>query len=163
MPLTVRVLTADDWQVWRDITLQSLADAPDAFRPTLAEVEHEGDFFWQEMVGPTAEHDLFNLWIAFHDGDPMGKIFARVDEELTTVHIGAMWVAPQHRGVGAGRALVDAAARWAVSLGATNAELWVTEANESAVRFYESLGFAPTDDTQFLREGSDLVVRKMTR
>ena len=91
------------------------------------------------------------------------QIAARVDEELTTVYIGAMWVAPQHRGVGAGRALVDAAARWAVSLGATNAELWVTEANESAVRFYESLGFAPTDDTQFQREGSDLVVRKMTR
>ncbi|MEQ8438562.1 MAG: GNAT family N-acetyltransferase [Ilumatobacter fluminis] len=149
--------------MWRDVTLQSLADSPNAFRPTLAEASVQPEEFWRGMVGQTVEHERSNLWVAVSGDDLVGKLFARIDEELTTVYLGAMWVAPDARGAGIGGRLMQAAEAWGEDRGVTRYELWVTEANQAAVRFYESLGYVPTDDIQMLREGSELVVRKLQR
>ena len=89
--------------------------------------------------------------------------FARIDEEFTTVYIGAMWVSPHARRLGVGDALLAGALDWGRASGTNRAELWVTEANAAAVGFYESHGFQPTDDTDVLRHGSDLVVRKLVQ
>ena len=161
MPVAVRTLTAADWPLWRDLTLRALAADPDAFRPTLAESLGQPDEFWQEMVGPTAEHERFNLWVATADGEPVGRLFASIDEDFTTVYVGAMWVDAGQRGQGVGKDLMAAAIEWGRQLGVTRSELWVTDANAAATAFYAARGYEPTDDTQFLREGSDLVVRKM--
>lgn len=163
MPVTVRLLAASEWPLWRDLSLQSLTDSPDAFRPTLAESRDQPEEFWRGMVVPTVEHERFNLWIAVNGDDPVGKQFARIDEEVTTVYIGALWVAPDLRGKGIGRSLMQAAEEWGKDRGVTRSELWVTEANEAAAHFYESLDYLPTDDTQILREGSKLVVRKLQK
>lgn len=162
MPVTVRLLARSEWPLWRDVTLRSLADSPDAFRPTLAESIDQPEEFWRGTVVPTVEHEHSDLWIAVN-GDPVGKLFGRIDEELTTVCLGAMWVAPGLRGVGVGRRLVQAAEEWAKDRGVTRSELWVTEANQAAVDFYKSLDYLSTDDTQMLREGSELVVRKLQK
>jgi GNAT superfamily N-acetyltransferase len=61
----------------------------------------------------------------------------------------SMWVAPQARREGVGRAWSDAAADWARSWGARRIVLWVTGANEGAQRFYEKIGF------RLLTEGAD--------
>jgi hypothetical protein len=52
---------------------------------------------------------------------------------------------------------------WGKDCGVSRSELWVTEANQAAVHFYESLDYLPTDDTQMLREGSGLIVRKLQK
>lgn len=163
MPVTVRRLVASDWRLWRDVALQSLADSPDAFRPTLAESKDQPEEFWRRAVAPIVEHERSNLWIAVNGDDPVGKLFARIDEEFTTVYIGAMWVAPDLRGAGVGRCLMQAAEEWGKDSGVTRSELWVTATNQAAVHFYESLDYLPTDDTQMLREGSRLVVRKLQK
>jgi GNAT superfamily N-acetyltransferase len=56
---------------------------------------------------------------------------------------------------------VQAAEEWGKDRGVTRSELWVTEANQAAVHFYESLDYLPTDEIQMLREGSELIVRKL--
>jgi GNAT superfamily N-acetyltransferase len=143
--------------------MQSLADSPDAFRPTLAETSDQPEEFWREAVGSVLEHERSNLWIAVNGDDPVGKLFARIDEEHTAVYLGAMWVAPDLRGTGIGKRLVHAAEEWGKDCGVTRSELWVTEANQAAVHFYESLDYLPTGDTQPLRAGSGLVVRKLQK
>jgi GNAT superfamily N-acetyltransferase len=163
MPVTVRLLAASEWPLWRDVSLQSLADSPDAFRPTLAEAIDQPEEFWRGTVASTVVHERCNLWIAVSGDDPVGKVFARIDEEVTTLYIGAMWVAPDLRGAGIGRRLMHAAEEWGKDSGVTRSELWVTEANQVAVHFYESLDYLPADDTQMLREGSRLVVRKLQK
>ena len=163
MPVIVRLLAASEWPLWRDVSMQSLADSPDAFRPTLAESRDQPEDSWREAVVSTVEHERFSLWIAVNGDDTIGKRFARIDEEHTTLYLGAMWVAPDLRGTGIGRRLMQAAEEWGKDRGVTRSELWVTEVNQAAVHFYESLDYLPTDDTQMLREGSRLVVRKLQK
>lgn len=163
MAVAVRLLAASEWPLWRDVFLRSLADSPDAFRPTLGEAEDQPEEFWRGMVEATVEHERSNLWVAVNGNEPVGKLFARIDEELTTLYIGAMWITPDLRGTGIGRRLMEAAEGWGKDCGVARSELWVTEANQAAIDFYESVGYVATDETQMLRAGSTLVVRKLQK
>ena len=81
---------------------------------------------------------------------------AEYEAEPGVGHLYAMWVAPDARGAGVGRALVDAVVAWARARGCDRLVLSVTETNEGARRFYEACGFADTGERQPLREGSAL-------
>jgi len=65
--------------------------------------------------------------------------FWRVLDEL---HINNVAIAPAHRGVGAGTALLSAVLREGARLGAQRASLEVRRSNDAARRLYERLGFS---------------------
>jgi GNAT superfamily N-acetyltransferase len=52
-----------------------------------------------------------------------------------------MWVAPDARRAGVGRALLDAIDDWARPWGARQVVLWVVAGNDRALDFYRRLGF----------------------
>lgn len=54
-----------------------------------------------------------------------------------------LFVRPDYRSRGIGHRLVEEAERYAVECGTYKVELKVLAQNESAVRFYEALGYAP--------------------
>lgn len=54
-----------------------------------------------------------------------------------------LFVQPDNRNLGISRLLVEQAERYAVECGTYKMELKVLAQNESAVRFYEALGYAP--------------------
>ncbi len=56
-------------------------------------------------------------------------------------HLDTVVVAPEHRGSGAGVALVNACMAWAAERGATDFDLEVYEFNTSAIELYRRLGF----------------------
>ncbi|TDW66413.1 GNAT family N-acetyltransferase [Kribbella pratensis] len=58
----------------------------------------------------------------------------------------ALFVHPSHWGVGAGRALANAACSDLREAGCVNVWLWVLEANARARRFYTTYGFVETGD-----------------
>jgi len=72
-----------------------------------------------------------------------------------------MWVAPDCRGQGVGRALLDAAVAWARSAGADALMLDVTVSNSPAVHLYEQAGFVPAGNPKPLRPGSPLQSRSL--
>jgi ribosomal protein S18 acetylase RimI-like enzyme len=78
-------------------------------------------------------------------------------------HLYAMWVAPDARGAGLGRALLDAVVAWAKDRGCGRLVLTVTETNAAARAFYGACGFVETGDRAPLREGSALEVLTMIR
>jgi hypothetical protein len=51
MPPLIRRLRADEWELFRDLRYRSLSDAPDAFRPTLAEEQAMTDDEWADLAG----------------------------------------------------------------------------------------------------------------
>jgi [ribosomal protein S18]-alanine N-acetyltransferase len=65
--------------------------------------------------------------------------FWRVLDEL---HINNLAVAPEHRGAGAGAALLRAVLREGARMGARRATLEVRQSNDAARRLYERLGFS---------------------
>lgn len=64
-----------------------------------------------------------------------------------------LFVRPDCRGLGIGRALVRRAERYAAGCGAYKLELKVLARNEAAVGFYQALGFAPRIITMSKRIG----------
>lgn len=59
------------------------------------------------------------------------------------IHLEDLFVEPEHRGSGAGKALLTALARIAVARGYQRLEWVVLDWNEPAIAFYESLGARP--------------------
>jgi GNAT superfamily N-acetyltransferase len=161
MKVVIRTMAAKEWPVWRDLRLRALADAPDAFRPTLEEEINQPDQWWRELVRATVEHRRGGLWVAWADDEAVGMLFGRVNEEYTVLEIGAMWVAPNVRRQSVGTGLIEAAIDWARGLGVSIASLWVTEDNAEAVAFYRRHRFQPSGVTDALRPGSHLTVRKL--
>jgi GNAT superfamily N-acetyltransferase len=96
-------------------------------------------------------------------GDELaGMLWATFDStNRDTVHIYQMWVAPEHRGLGVGRALLERAINWASLSGANLVALSVTCGDSVARRMYESRGFRPIGDPEPLRNGSELMLQNM--
>lgn len=130
----------EDWAEVRAVRLRALADSPGAFLTTLAEDEALGDDAWRTRV---ARRDA----ATFLAGDGAGMATGLRSAHLPgTVELVGMWTAPEARGTGVGRALVEAVLGWARSEGAARVVLDVAPGNDGAEAFYERLGFERTDD-----------------
>ncbi|MGV9410363.1 GNAT family N-acetyltransferase [Nocardia sp. NPDC003693] len=135
--IEVRVLEPDDWQLWRQLRLAALADAPWAFGSTLAEWTGPGDTEarWRSRF----DNVPFNAVVSWR-GTPAGMVGAYPsDTETGTVELISMWVAPFARGKGVSDAAIDAVVKWA---GPRPVILSVKTDNAVAIRLYERHGFA---------------------
>lgn len=152
--MIVRPIAAGDWEEAFQLRLRALAEAPDSFRRTLEE-ERTRAAQWEEAASSEEQPDQTG-WLAEIDGLAVGQAFSRLSEDRSTVHVFAMWVAPEARGRGVGRALLDAAEAWGRDRGAGRGYLAVTSGNSDAERLYQRAGYEATGDREPLREGSDL-------
>ncbi|MGB7070607.1 MAG: GNAT family N-acetyltransferase [Pyrinomonadaceae bacterium] len=59
------------------------------------------------------------------------------------VYLGFMYVAPEHRGKGVNRLIMDELKLWSISKGVTRMRLEVFASNPAAIKAYERVGFAP--------------------
>ncbi len=139
----VREITADDWELMRDVRLSALAEAPSAFGSTYAREVAFGEPQWRGRIN---ERSVIYFAQGAPDEAPAG--LAGVYVEDGTPDLVSMWVRPGCRGQGVGGALVEAAASWARGHGFCTLFLWVTESNPAAMRFYERCGFAVTGERQ---------------
>lgn len=163
MPVRIRPLAADEWGIWRELSLAARRNDPDAFCDSYEDLSARRDTEWIDLVRSTAAHPEGDLLIAESDGEPIGITFCRIREDRVTVGIGSMWVVPEARHAGTGRALLEAALGWGRDRGATRADLWVTAGNGRAEQMYRSAGFTRTGASGVLREGSPLRIAEMAR
>jgi len=160
----VRRLTAQEWPRYRDLRLRALADAPDAFGSTLARERDRTDSDWQLRLSAGAS-SAAELPLVLVDGaEFVGLAWGRIDGATPDVaHVFQMWVAPEGRGQGGGRSLLDTLISWARETGAAFVELDVTCGDTAARRLYERAGFRPVGVPRPLRPGSALMARRMRR
>lgn len=87
------------------------------------------------------------LLLAWHDGRPLGcAAVALFPERRNAAEIKRLFVMPEARGLGVGRALIQAAIDWSREHGVTELLLdTVPEAMPAAVALYRSLGFVETE------------------
>jgi RimJ/RimL family protein N-acetyltransferase len=139
MTAQVRLLTPDDWQTLRDIRLAALADAPEAFLTTYADMVGLDEEQWRAR---TTRSDMF---AAFVGGEAVGMVGLFADPSGDFVLI-AMWVAPALRGTGVAGPLIEAAAARAAERGGASVRLEVAPGNVRAEKAYGRHGFALTDE-----------------
>ncbi|WP_371262521.1 GNAT family N-acetyltransferase [Pseudomonas sp. NBRC 111119] len=72
-----------------------------------------------------------------------------------------MWIAPEARGLGIGRALLESAVAWAENRGTFRVRLDVTIADSPAIQLYKTSGFEPVGPAEPLRPGSSLMSQPM--
>ena len=87
-------------------------------------VEHDG-----AVVGFALWFLNFSTWLGRHG-----------------IYLEDLYVRPEHRGRGYGRALLRELARLCVERGYGRLEWWVLDWNEPAIGFYRSLGARPMDE-----------------
>jgi GNAT superfamily N-acetyltransferase len=154
----VRATALDDWQAMREIRLQALRDAPDAFGSTYARDAAFEPAEWHRRATRDGSFFAFIPELAAPAGLAGGY-----EEEPGVVELISMFVRPQARGHGVGEALVDTVVAWAKDKGATSVHLWVTESNKPALRLYERCGFTVTPERQPLPSNPALGEVGMTR
>jgi len=154
----VRATTLDDWQAMRDIRLEALRDAPDAFASTY---DRETAFEPAEWHRRATRDGSFLAFIP-DLAEPAGLV-GGFEQEPGVAELVSMFVRPQGRGHGVGEALIDAVAAWAQNRNATSVHLWVSETNKPAIRLYERCGFTVTPERQPLPSNPTLGEVGMTR
>jgi ribosomal protein S18 acetylase RimI-like enzyme len=152
----VRRLRAHEADLLRDVRLRALRDAPMAFGSTLAREQGYERETWERWAAASATGERQAIFIAEPaprmasgvrgDAEPAAGMASGVidDEEPALAHLYAMWVAPDARGAGAGRALLAAVVAWAIGRGAERLTTSVTAGNAAAAALYTATGFADT-------------------
>ncbi len=161
--MTIRRITPDDGELLADLRLRALADAPDAFSSTHAEAARQSADDWAGHARRRAAGNREATFFASLGDAPVGIVGGFVHDGSSLVDLVSMWVAPEARGHGAARALIQAVVDWARDGGYDELQLWVTEVNHGARALYEATGFVATGDVDHLRPGSPLTEWRMTR
>lgn len=160
MTIELHRVTADDWEPWRAVRLRALAEAPGAFGSTLADWADAPEHRWRTRLSLPGALDL-----VVRLGDRSVGLASGVPDpdDPARVELVSMWVAPEVRGQGVARLLVDAIAHWAAASGATTLELAVMPDNVVARRTYERAGFRAVEEPgDPLPDGRTEVVMRRT-
>lgn len=140
--VTIRRLGPEDWQLWRDVRLAALADAPYAYSSTLEREEVFAEAVWR---GRLSAHGSMTA-VAFEGAEPAGTIAAFTPPETEVPTLVAAWVDPAYRGRGVGDTLVAEVQAWAEETGRRRIELQVADGNDRARRLFLRHGFVPTGE-----------------
>jgi ribosomal protein S18 acetylase RimI-like enzyme len=159
--MEVRRLRTDEVDLLRDVRLRALADAPWAFGSSHArELAHTPER-WQWF----ADQSNGVIYVAVEGDAAAGMAGGFVPEGGDAVMLWGMWVAPEARGRGTARALVEAVLGWAREQGAPAVILEVTDTEPArpAAALYRSLGFTPTGERRALESDPSLETVLMSR
>ncbi|RZT82532.1 ribosomal protein S18 acetylase RimI-like enzyme [Micromonospora violae] len=142
--IEMRVLSEDDWKMWRELRLAALAEAAYAFGSQLADWQGEGDRE-ERWRGRLAIPGSYNI-MAMLDGRPAGMASGVPTDQDGVVKLISMYVAPVGRGRSVGDHLVRAVEQWARLVGAETLRLTVVEGNKNAWALYQRSGFRDTGE-----------------
>jgi ribosomal protein S18 acetylase RimI-like enzyme len=156
-------ITPQNALIFRAVRLRALQDTPSAFGSTYAKECQLSDADWiDRTVLWNGERAVG--FLALDSGVACGIAGSFMDQEdVTRAHLVSMWTAPTHRQQGVGRLLVDEIFGWARLRGARTLQLMVVSNNESAVLFYQRLGFTKTGRTEPYPNDPALIEYEMSR
>lgn len=147
----IRPVTQDDWALWRDLRGRVLTTDPDAFGSTLEREQAFTEEDWRQRVGRG------RAFVAWSEGRPVG-MGGFVPDDAGSCSVVAMWVAPEARGRGIGRLVLERVL--AEVPDDVEVLLWVAEGNP-ARHLYSRTGFVDTGESAPLRPGSAVTKSRM--
>jgi len=167
--MNIRALTAADAAAFKALRLRGLEESPMAFGSTYAEeAEMPLAEVGARLEGAGTAGPQVVLGAHEASGDRLvGVAGCLVEPRAKRRHKAVLWgmyVAPEARGRGVGRALVDAAVAWARGQpGVEQVVLTVAVPNDAARALYRACGFAPSgmERAAMRQDGEDVDVEHM--
>lgn len=137
--LRFRRARPEEWPRVRALRLRGLQTDPSAFGAAYAEEASLPDPEWRARFERVA-------WHVAEEGDAwLGLLGGRALDDGSRELV-SLFVAPEARGRGVARALLDAGVAWARAEGASVVHLWSNVENAAAMRVYARAGFAPVGE-----------------
>lgn len=164
MDFAVRLLGPGDVDVFRQIRLEALGVAPEAFASTKQDWESLPDEEWRRRLTGNP------VFAAFRAGRPVGIMGLMRQGSSKMAHranLVMVYVRESERGTGAAKAMLDAALDHAKRSGIRQVELAANAENKAALGFYRREGFREigTIPAGFIHEGEEvdevLMVRRL--
>ncbi len=158
----IRRIRPGEGERLRDIRLRALSEDPGAFGSSFDEEVGRLMPVWDEAASARSEGGAEATFVAEAEGAWVGMAAGfRADDDPATIGLFGMWVAPEARGHGLGRRLVDEVVAWAQASGARAVRLGVIRGNGPAVELYRRAGFLLTDEHRPLRSDPSREVERM--
>jgi RimJ/RimL family protein N-acetyltransferase len=149
---SIRPLTPEDAEAYRELRLESLRQHPEAFASTYESAAQRPDSAWRTTL------EQLTFFGAFAgDGRPVGLVAFDQSDGDKDKHRGwllQMYVRPEMRGTGCAQALVETLLEQARGK-VLQVHLGVWSENQPAIRLYEKTGFVTyaTDPRAFYVNG----------
>ncbi|MGB7876456.1 MAG: GNAT family N-acetyltransferase [Anaerolineales bacterium] len=144
---TIRRIRIGEFDLFKQIRLRALKEAPYAFSSTYESALQRSEESWREQAENSAQGSDRATFIAFSDDAPVGiAALYRVENQTNVGAMLQVWVAPEHRGTGVARDLIDAIFEWA---GENNFRMILSrirDGNIRAQKFYTKYGFSNSDE-----------------
>ena len=159
MPFTIRSATPDDAETLADL-IRELAE----YERLAHEARASADSLRQHLFGPRPYAEALIAEVA---GTPVG--FALFFHNYSTfrgqpgLYLEDLFVRPESRGRGIGKALLMRLATLAVERGCGRMEWAVLDWNAPSIAFYRSLGARPMDDWTIFRVDDEALDRLAAR
>jgi ribosomal protein S18 acetylase RimI-like enzyme len=158
----IRVLSEDDWKIYKLLRLRSLQESPDSFGSTYEREHQFQDKEWLFLLDSNGGDKLALPLVAELNGSALGLAWGLIHEPGDQIaHVYQMWVSPDTRGLGVGKLLLNRIIVWAKSTDLQALSLAVTTTNLPAVKLYRSSGFLPHGGLKELRSESTVRVQPM--
>lgn len=144
---TIRRIRIGEFDLFKQIRLRALKEAPYAFSSTYESALQRSEESWREQADNSAQGSDRATFIAFSDDAPVGiAALYRVENQINVGAMLQVWVAPEHRGTGVARDLIDAIFEWA---GENNFRMILSRIRDGNIRaqiFYAKYGFSNSDE-----------------
>lgn len=134
--------------LFKQIRLQALQDAPYAFPSTYDAALQRSDESWREQADKTALGTDRATFLAFSDDVPIGMAaIYRLEDKADSGELLQVWVSPAYRGTSLIRDLMDAIFKWAGENNFREIIAGVTKVNTRVLRLYIKYGFSIMEET----------------
>jgi ribosomal protein S18 acetylase RimI-like enzyme len=157
--MTIVTLSPEGWESYRAIRLEALQNEPEAFASNYARMMDRPSSFWITRLEDSASDTRKLLLFAEEDGELLGLVGAYPDEQPGITNVISMYVRPQSRRKGVGRALLAAIVECLSELPAPHEiRLAVNQSQQAAVNLYSSFGFQKVGEEVLVKgSGEDYV------
>jgi RimJ/RimL family protein N-acetyltransferase len=141
-----RILTGEA-DLFRQIRLKALQEAPYAFSSTYESAARRSTESWREQADGSAQGSDRATFIVFSEDVPVGiTALYRLEGQADAGEVLQVWVAPEFRGKRVAWDLMDVVFRWAGENNFRRIIARVTKENPRALRFYSKYGFSVMDE-----------------
>jgi ribosomal protein S18 acetylase RimI-like enzyme len=161
--ITIEPITPQNAFIFKAVRLRALQDTPSAFGSTYARESQLTEADWvARATNWNGEKSI--MYLAMDEGEAVGIAGSYLDhDDPTRAHLISMETTRTHRNQGIGRMLVNEVIEWAHLRNAHTLQLMVTSSNESAIAFYQRLGFTFTGRTEPYTNDPALTEHEMSR